>query len=97
MVLGSIFLLDSQSHTNPTKAAKAITKKEFAELFTPFGLNSTPATVLFKLFAANKLKEPPLCSKKAQKTIEKRINTKAANNFYFPLKKNFSFRIVNIK
>ena len=83
IVLGSIFFFAIHNQTKPINAAKPITNNEFAELFTPFGLNSTPAMVLFKLFAANKLKEPPLCSKNAQKKIEKIINTKAANSFLF--------------
>ena len=80
IVLGSIFLLDNHNQTNPTKAAKAITKKEFAELFTPFGSNGNPKTVLFKFSAAKSLSDPPLCSKNAQKTIEN--NIKLFNSVY---------------
>ena len=59
-----------------------ITKRELAELLTPFGFNFIPAKLWSKLFSANKAKDPPLCSKKAQKTIEKNIKAKAANNFF---------------
>jgi hypothetical protein len=46
-VFGSIFFVH-QIHTKPTKAAKSITKNEFAELFT-IGIKVIPKTVLFKL------------------------------------------------
>ena len=64
-------------------AAKTITNNEFAALFTPFGSNFTPKTVLFKLLVAKALNEPPLCSKKAQKTTENNIKITAAINFLF--------------
>ena len=73
MVLGSIFFLFIQIQTIPIKAAKAITNNELAELFTPLGSKCKPATESFKLLAANKLNDPPLCSKKAQKKIENKI------------------------
>src|SRR5690606_36745464 len=36
-----------------------------------------------RLFRANKLSEPPLCSKKAQKNTEKMMNTRAAASLRF--------------
>jgi hypothetical protein len=57
-------------------------------LLTPLGSKGIPKTVLLRLCAANKLKEPPLCSKKKSKRMEKITNTKAANNFYFLPERN---------
>ena len=91
IVLGSILILPNQSQTIPTNAAKIITNNEFAELLTPLGSSGIPSTVLFKLLAANRLKDPPLCSKNAQKKMEKMIKTKAAINFLFS--DNEKFRI----
>ena len=45
-----------------TKNTNIITNNAPDELFTPFGSSSTPNKLLCKLLAANKLKEPPLCS-----------------------------------
>ena len=61
-VLGSIFFLAIQIHKTPSNPANMITNNAPDELFTPFGSNSTPNKLLCKLLAANKLKEPPLCS-----------------------------------
>jgi hypothetical protein len=83
MVLGSIFLLLMNSHTIPSSAAKATTKTELAELLTPLGSSLTPKTVFFKFSEAKALNDPPLCSKKAQNTMENKIKTKAANSFLF--------------
>lgn len=59
-----------------------ITKKELEVLLIIFGLLSIPNKLCCKLSFANNAKEPPLCSKNAQKIIEKAINIKAAINFF---------------
>ena len=88
-MFGSIFLEFIQIQKTPNKDAKIITNKEFAELFTPLGSSFIPAIESFKLFAANKLKEPPLCSKNAQKKIENKIKINAAINFLFSFNEKF--------
>ena len=69
--MGSNFRLASQIHKTPKRAANDITKREFEELLTPTGSSSMPSNLLCKLLLANRLNEPPLCSKNDQKKIEK--------------------------
>ena len=88
-VFGSLFLLLNQIQSIPSNGAKIITNNELAELFTPFGSNFNPSTVLSRLFAAKRLSHPPLCSKNAQKKIEKMIKTKAAQIFFRSAELNF--------
>ena len=67
----------------PNMGANIITNKELAALFTPLGSSVTePNILLSKLLAANKLNDPPLCSKNAQNKMEKIINTNAASNLF---------------
>ena len=73
MVFGSALRLANHSHNKPSGVAKIITYKELDELFTPLGSNGIPCIESLKLLAAKILKEPPLCSKNAQKKIEKII------------------------
>ena len=80
MVLGSDFLFASQIQRSPTSAENAMTKTEFAVLFKTLGSIGMCNTVPCKLFSANRLKDPPLCSKNAQKTIEKKMKNKAARS-----------------
>ena len=94
MVLGSALRLANHNHNKPKGVAKMITYNEFEELFTPFGSRCNPRIESLKLFAAKMLKEPPLCSKNAQKKIEKIINNIAATIFLFSTIEKF--RISNI-
>ena len=73
-VLGSKFRFAIAIQMIPTKAAKMMTNKELAALFTPLGSRVImPKNLSFKLLAANKLKDPPACSKMAQKITENNI------------------------
>ena len=62
---------------------------EFAELLITFGSMGIPASEWCRLFSANRLSEPPLCSKKAQNSTENRMNTSAARMRLFWSRLNF--------
>ena len=47
-----------------------------------------------KLSLANKLNDPPLCSKKAQNKIDSRINTSAASIFLFSSQPSLSISYI---
>ncbi|MNN40848.1 hypothetical protein D3C81_1549360 [compost metagenome] len=75
--------MPSQIQKRPKRGANAIINNAPPELLTPFGSSViTPNKESFKCLAAKMLKEPPLCSYIPQKIIEKRINTRAAINFF---------------
>ncbi|MNL41141.1 hypothetical protein D3C87_1635370 [compost metagenome] len=60
-----------------------ITNRELAALFTPLGSSLiAPNNLSSRLLAANRLRDPPLCSKNAQKMMEKIMNTSAAPSFF---------------
>ena len=48
-----------------------ITKSELAELLTPFGQKAYSREGILEIVAGEQVQEPPLCSKKAQKSTER--------------------------
>ena len=75
-------MLAIHTQSKPRSGLNKITKRELLVLFTTFGSIVIPTREYVKFFSANKLSEPPLCSKNAQNTIENRIKIKAAISFF---------------
>lgn len=78
--------------SKPIIGARIITKRALIELFIPFGSAFIPNKFEFTLSFANKLKEPPACSKIAQNITANKINNKAAIIFLFSAKVFYSFQ-----
>ena len=81
-MFGSIFLPDIHTQSKPINGLNNITNNEFEVLLTTLGSMCNPSRLKDRLFSANNANDPPLCSKKAQKTIENTIKINAAINFF---------------
>ena len=69
----------------PISGRRRSRRASSTELLITFGSMGIPNSEWCRLFRAKRLSEPPLCSKNAQKSTEKKMNTSAARMRLFSL------------